>query len=747
MLLASTVMCGGLAVGILVPFLSQTESPSGKSTSQPAATTPDLLQPSEIYAEFYPAVQSLTSHSPTHEAHSSGKKLPAGQEAVAAGKQFGRLTGRQNANPVKGSARPVEQWPAPAPIPSRLPASRNQTTVVSHDPGPERASAFGPGTLALTAGNSTSERPGAQSYSEFAAQNRHQYSRGATTFDTPNSGRSGEAGSVYAPITVHPVTVNVDSAIMADHLAIMTERLEKLLESRDSARRQIEVAEAVSKKRRASRTERPNVQPADNSAQLQQLAQLNQNLQDISKSFERFQTETQRTVNEISIEGRRAELAYEEIRSVQRQLESQIERARLRETQQAAVIHSPVTRTVTGPAGSVPGVVVSAAPWPDGGVDAPAARPLAMPAPTSNSLTTRPKETPKTQTVPPPTGFNIPPAPVPAPPFSAVEDELIERIDELSAAPRKPAHLPGKVVMQKSVTATPKDSAPEPQLVSPNATGGEHLPRATIREQNGGVPFPTTGEIPPQTKVDSTSDVRDKEFGLLLAYKARRLMQEAQEAMETGETAIACSRALQAKSLASSGFAQNRHREDSLTQTDHRNGTSTVPAAATDELRDQDPVEAVRTARLPANPEVVPLVNYSEHAERKVVKPVAFEHVYRFELADVEPATGTSKEPSLIGVPCKQCGRIHAAGTASHHRIVGDSEPDLQTQKSKLFTPKGARRSNRRTLEDSDDSTEADAIWDAAAIQWAREDKIPDEPSTLHRLSSAIRRLGRPATE
>ncbi len=846
-LLASTVMCGGLAVAILVPFSGQTELPSGKPTSQPTTSTAAPLQPNRAYSEFYPAGQTLTSAPQTNVAQPSGKELFAGQGTVAPGPQPGRLTGRQNRNQVSGSARPVAQSPALAPIPNRLPASRAQTTVVRHAPGLHRASTDGRGTLALTAAKSTSDAPDALTDSEFAAQNRRQYSCGATAFDDPYSRLSGEAGppgSVYAPITVHPVTVNVDGGIMADQMATMTARFEKLLESRDLARQQMEVAEAVAKKRRAARAERPNVQPADNSAQMQQLAQLNQNLQDIAKSFERFQTETQRTVNEISNEGRRAELAYAEIRSVQRQLESQLERVRLKETQQAAVIQTPVTRVATGPSASVPDVPTSEAPRAVS-VDVPAGRPLATPSPAAASLTTRPEQTPTTQTVAPLARFNIPPTSVPAVPFSVAEDELIKGTDELPTPIRRSAAPIVEVIIKKAVTAptkvSPQCSAPGPVPVSPEMTGGVHLPRASVREQPTSERLSKNPEIPPQTKTDETSGRLDDQSSLLLAYKARRLLQEAQEAMEAGETAIACSRAMQARSLASSAAAQNMHQEYVRARTNQRDGTATVPAAAAtlattskpsgsprtetkhqqavrlvvqaraaiaagelqratdlasqakalgasyglfddcpflvreditwltearvassvdvqknsvrtssasgDELRDQDPVEAVRTAKRPVTSELVPLVDYTDPAERDMVKTVAFEHVYRFELADVQPAAESSREPSLSGVPCKQCGKIHATGTATQHKFVADSKPPRQTQKKNLFVPKGARRSNRRTVEDSDDSSEADAIWDAPAFSWATKNKTQNEPSTLHRLSSAIRRLGRPATE
>ncbi|MCP4788342.1 MAG: hypothetical protein GY903_01695 [Fuerstiella sp.] len=599
---------------------------------------------------------------------------------------------------------------------------------------------------------------------------------------------------------------------MADRMATMTERFEKLLQSRDLVRQELESASAGSMQRRTSQV--------DNSAQVQQLAQLNQNLQDIVKSFEKFQNETQKTVDEISLEGRRAEIAYEEIRSVQRQLESQIERARLRDVPQAAVLLAPATQVATRPH---PGAPPFASPWP-GGVATTVATPLA----------------------PPPT--DVPPVPL-----------------DIVPPPSVPAS-PSSVAATTRVA--PQCSAPAPRLLSPEMTGGVHLPGASVQEQQTTGRFPNARKIPPQTTIDRTPGSPDNQTELLLTYKARRLMQEAEEAMAAGESAIAASRALQARSLATAGGSQNEYPEHPRAKT-LQNATTTnflvpapvpapspVPAvlasasepggapdiepkhqqamqlmvqaraaiaagdlqratdlasqaealktsygpsddrpslirddiawltearlassvvARTDSVSKSSPstsgpgrLEAgkpVQLAELPGKTDLVPAVDHTNPGDRKLVKSVAYEHVYRFKLADVEPAAGTTKEPPLSGVPCRQCGKIHTAETVNQHKFITHSKPvqpvqpvqqtqqtqrtrqTPQTQRRKLIAPDGARRSNRRMLEDSDDSAETSAIWDAPAFSWATNDKAKNQPSTMHRLSSALRRLGRPATK
>ncbi len=775
-LLASTVMCGGLAVAIVVPFFNQTELPSGKSTSQPTSSTSELLQDSQTLADFYPAAQSLTSLPPAHAANSSSKQSVTEERTVTSGQQPARPTAGRNTNSA---------------------------------------------TTART---------------QYIVQNRGHVARNDMPFDaldSQNSRKTVPPGSLYAPVTVHPVTVNVDGGVMADRMATMTERFEKLLQSRDLVRQELGVTAAG--------------RQIDNSAQVQQLAQLNQNLQDIVRSFEKFQIETQKTVNEISLEGRRAEIAYEEIRSVQRQLESQIARARLREAPQTAVLLAPMTRMATGP-GWYPGVPGLESPG-AGGVAPPAATPMAP-------LQTPPTEAPSTPVGPPLTLFNVPPTSEPAP-FSVAAGGLTEQTAELPTLLRNPAPSPAAVFVQKNSAAAttkflPQCSAPESLLRSPPVTSGVHFPGASVREQKTRGRFPKAHEIPPQTTITKMSDSPADQSELLLAYKARRLMQEAEEAMAAGDSAIALSRALQARSLASAGGPQYKDPQPPRAKTDRGEGMERFPAPAalattsapsrspdvdqnhqqamrlleqartaialgelpratdlagqaealnasyersddrpflvrediawlsearlassvvartdsqdkpstsTSGLKRLDLVEAVQLAELPVKPNLVSAIDDTNPQERNLVKQVAYEHVYRFKLADVEPATETIKQPSLAGVPCRQCGKIHASGTVKRHKFVTQSKPVQQTQpmrqaqqaqptqKRNLQAPKGARRSNRRMLEESDDSSETSAIWDAPAFPWASNNKAQNQPSTMHRLSSALRRLGRPATK
>jgi hypothetical protein len=683
---------------------------------------------------------------------------------------------------------------------------------------------------------------------------------------------------VYAPITVHPVTVNVDGGVFANQMATMTKRFEELLEANDAVRQKTDVAEPASKSRKVPASERRTVRPAVSRAHTEQLDQLNRRLRDIAESFERFQDQTQRTVNEISNEGRRTEIAFEEIRSVQRQLESQIERARLAGASPPGVVHMPTTNVPAPPASppaEFPTFESPATPVVNETAAAPAAAPQQVSPPSIAAFS----------------HFEIPAAEVQGDPFSVSEAESGQSGHQL------PGTVSGKVLPAaesllkvSETSATNVDSepfAPEQQLANSVEAVGVSAAEPVIPQRKEASDVSQEEQIPPQTNTLPMPSVRDvDQSDLLLAYKARRLMQEAEKALEAGDTVIACTRAMQARSLAMSGgltasrwdqLAAENQPVDGLMplppidavsvvdfvsekfqdiDSDHQPTPQLVVQAraaiaardfrlamdlanqaealgakyelhADSPTRLREDIEWLTGVRVPASVVVqetrhgkssqhaekpnhpaqksviTPLVEQSDSDARDLVKPVVFEHAYRFELTDVQPASGTSGVPTLTGTPCKQCGKVHGPApddqthapsksrsvelTAYEKRsgrnaarrsnspqsddrssadAVWDSlafpwlgnaesssessarpEPVQQTEKKKLFAPHGARRSNRRIQEASNGTTESHTIWDTPVLQPASGANLQDEPSQLHRLTSAIRRIGKSATE
>ena len=867
-LLASTVMCGGLAVAIAVPMLSGSNVSQGDLKAQPTAVTLDQVQSDQAYAEFYPTVQTANSVSPSNVGNSSRKMLADRYGELTPG----AMSAVNTANHVNGNAGFAPHSSAVSAVPRRLSTSHAPTSAVRPRKVPDRKG----GSRLYT--DSTSESVRTDAYATLPLQDRHDYSPGVTSSYRPRTVAPHPGGTVYAPVTVHPVTVNVDGGVFASQMATMTKRFEELLEARDAVPQKAEPVEPVSTNRRVQGTERRSVRSAVSRAHTEQLDQLNRRLRDIAESFERFQNQTQRTVVEISNEGRRTEIAFEEIRSVQRQLESQIERARPAGASAPGMVHLPMTHVPAAPANAVPEFPpfeTPAIPAVSGTAAAPTTGAGEL-SPPSNSAFSQ---------------FEIPATEFQGDPFSAGEAGSGEQVH------RSPGTVPGqglpaakallKVSETSDTNAESERFEPEQRLPDPVEPVGVSIAEPEIQQPNEGFDASQEEQIPPQANNAPTLSVRDaNESDLLLAYKARRLMQEAEEALEAGDTVIACTRAMQARSLAMSGGLKASRLDPLVAENQPVDGLLPLPPVdavsvvdsvsdnfqnvdskpqqtprlvvqaraaiaardfrlaldladqaealgATYEAHEDSPTrlrediawltgvrvpasvvvhkssrgEASKHAdqSIPAAGEsvITPLVKHADSEERNSVKPVAFEHAYRFELTDVEPAPGTKGVPSLNGIPCKQCGKIHGPAT-SHQRhapskstsaavtgpedrrgrnaarrsrdpqsddrsqadAVWDAlafswldngepssessarrEPAQQSEKKKLFAPHGARRSNRRVQSESNDTAKAHVIWNAPVLQPSSGASAPDEPSQLHRLTSAIRRIGKSATE
>lgn len=814
-------------MAIAVPLLGGNKATPTRLHPQRTTSVSGLVQGSPTYAEFYSGVRYVTPV----VAPSPGKMLAG---------RLGDDTDDRLADTrtVDGVHRPDNFVPRSSVV-SRVPGnpmrSRATPSVDSRDPFSGR-----PVTNSPAATPNNGAMP-AEALAERALNRRPGYLPQSTS--RYRSGVAGTRvtqppGAVYAPITVHPVTANVDGGIFADQLATMTKRLEELLESKDAGKQESALPPVVSEIRKTPPTGQGDMKPAVGIAQTQQLIQLNQRLHQISESFERFQDQTQRTVNEISMGGRRTEIAFEEIRLAQRKLESKIEQARMTESSHAGVVHLPSTPQATVP--SIPESVSSSAELP-----------LTDGASASTSVPSASRREISPPSIPSFSRFELPSGAAEEDPFSTAQAELSENVGELPASPTGPTSFSVEFGTNEHAASTtdrePQQTSPKHRLFNSDESSGVALPKSVMEQwRDSGDAF-RNHEISPQTNIDRTHSAGDNsQTALLLAYKARRLMREAEEALESGNAALASSRALQARSIAKSesslkertvnpsmdsepvdgllplppvddaqtvnsvqddvqdsdydhhrairiveqaraSIAAGKLREamkmaDQAEALDSSYGPSEdspsrvrediawlagvrTPSAIVNRTADErqpskraetssvrDSVKVARRVEETPGAEVTPLIDRSDPPERNVVKRVAFEHVYSFDLADIEPESksGTGTERSLDGVPCKQCGKIHPGGASVQHESESDVEPAGPEVRRKLFAPNEARRSNRRQRDETDETGESggnDGIWGEPAFP--RLDKQPDqsEPSTFHRLSSAIRRIGRPAIE
>lgn len=95
------------------------------------------------------------------------------------------------------------------------------------------------------------------------------------------------------------------------------------------------------------------------------------------------------------------------------------------------------------------------------------------------------------------------------------------------------------------------------QLSTDSVTGGVNSPGMNVRKQTNSEESPWTRKIPPQAQTDRTSDIREEPRDVLSAYRTRQLLQEAEEALQADDSAVARSRAIQARSLVASRGSQD----------------------------------------------------------------------------------------------------------------------------------------------------------------------------------------------
>jgi len=823
-LLASTVMCGGLAVAIAAPLLGGNKQ--GKSLAQRTSGTSEVAQPHETYAEFYPADQSITPLPPATETQAPRKVLA---------ERYGDLNFNRKAT---GKPSPAYDIKTDSTLRTSSASFVSPSSLTSDGRGrdAQQGPKHGRTAESLYSGNSKTGNPPSRAYSSLPLREGYRsFSKSTPTYRSL-SDDPGTAGSVYAPITIHPVTVNVDGGVFADQLATMTQRFEALLDARNSVRQEME--EAAAKTRKVQRNERRNVKPAVSNAHEQQLEQLNTRLQDIADSFERFQNQTQRAVHEISNEGRRTEIAFEEIRSVQRQLESQIERARRSYESDAAVVHlpaipaavetlEPAVETAKPAVETLePGVetLEPAVETLEPGVETlePAVETLEPGVETLEPAVETAK--PAVETVHPVSEFPAfassviravsSSADVPSVGRSA-QVHLPRAAPEFSSFNTSAASVRGEPFavgradpVQSSVMQVERDPFTReiPVLTFVQSEDMSASAQVTVEPNDGGDVPHHQQQILPQTDNNVAPPIHtETPTELLLAHKTRRLMEEAENA-KGGDAVNLNTRAMQAISLGNSRRSVASHPDQFSTDNEPVDGLTPFPpvvattvvgrasgdaresvsdhqqalqflvqaraaiaagnvqqatklanrADALDttyglmedspwrlredlawlaETRSSSSVGAKRTgqiqrtahtqervARVPG--ETVQAVHQPKQSssqsvagngnfrERNTIKRVAYEHVYRFPLDQVE----SIPESSADGVPCKKCGRIHGADPDPDKDAFGDGDAAQQSSKRRLIAPHAARRSNRSQTNASNDTTETSGIWSTLAF-------------------------------
>ncbi|MCP4788083.1 MAG: hypothetical protein GY878_31590 [Fuerstiella sp.] len=213
---------------------------------------------------------------------------------------------------------------------------------------------------------------------------------------------------------------------------------------------------------------------------------------------------------------------------------------------------------------------------------------------------------------------------------------------------------PQKIGRARAVFTTPTLTIrrPIPQLPvrqrpSGGVTGSMCLPRDPYQDQSRKGRFPTTREMPPQAAIDRTFDADTHPIDLLLAYKTRQLVQEAEEALNSGDSAGTRSRAYQARSFASSEAPPNTSPEHPRGNTNRGTARTTNPAATSVKTVSARSFSAPRRTH-----------NHSETAESKATSAAITPAI------PVIPATAATAAPAATTATTEAVAEVVAKAVA-----------------------------------------------------------------------------------
>lgn len=261
----------------------------------------------------------------------------ARQELLRAERMTGPGVNRNSIRTVAGSAAPVSAAvdSATASSPTKVTVAPLQTssgfdgTSGSHGSG----AAWTPTMLA-------ENRSGQGHTTAHHAADRQRASQNSSQHPVQHPAVSPDripSGSVYAPITVHPVTVNIDRETLSGQVDELSQRFETRFEQqRQEIQRERDALAAaelatqqkliIAQLQRLRDQQAQQHLPAASTLDRSQITRIEASMDRLMQSFQSLQTETKTNLQQISDKADRVEVANQVIESYDRALRAQLER-------------------------------------------------------------------------------------------------------------------------------------------------------------------------------------------------------------------------------------------------------------------------------------------------------------------------------------------------------------------------------------------------------------------------------------
>ena len=320
LLLTATVICAGLAVTVLAPLLHRDSHPQATVAVDNSDTDAGAVN-AEKFSEFYPTLadarrelrrfdgvmgpalrQSPESRTADAALSSVFDDPDSTQKSVSGSATHGPTVARQS-TPKNASAEPVLREPAE---PQRAWSPGRNWRVAEVPRSAE------PGFSRSTEATINRLRPWLPDEQQSAVAPK---SEAAVMVNQPPPGQM-PAGSVYAPITVHPVTVNVDGTIFSQQMQAMSERFEKILSERE------QVTAADDQRTRRAGRERSRTRQGRNQGTDEEIVRIETGLEQLVQSIQALQMETQSGLKHLSVQAERAGIQADRAQAATQMMQS-----------------------------------------------------------------------------------------------------------------------------------------------------------------------------------------------------------------------------------------------------------------------------------------------------------------------------------------------------------------------------------------------------------------------------------------
>ncbi len=307
-LLALSVVFCGISVAVLLPLIQSKNNPQLSIVAPRAETEIANVKAGQQFAEFYPTQPAGAEQQPNRVRPVSGYGTDS--RVTTANAQLQRLPHQTSGFAFGSSAAGNAQ------------AGQSQhANPFSHD-----------SSTATQIGQNQAPTP-YPSTAGFGSSSVAQHGSTSRTATVDSLSALPTSSSLYAPITVHPVTVNVDGSLLGSDVKALSEQIESVLKSNEQAM----ITDAEQKRvAKASRNQNRERRAHDD-----EISRISQGVEELASSFRKLQQETRQSLHDANQQTDRSHVSAQLLETYRAALE--LEQAAARQLAEQQLAHQRIT--------------------------------------------------------------------------------------------------------------------------------------------------------------------------------------------------------------------------------------------------------------------------------------------------------------------------------------------------------------------------------------------------------------------